>query len=113
MSCGALVGANYIGALAYYVSERNEEAIELTPPIIPPQDLVDTQRKIVQLVAEKALNQTLIANKLVMSPQNVSYNCDKLEKYGYLSITADTRDRRTKNISITPMGKMALKAFKR
>ena len=113
MTCGALVGANYIGAQAYYVSERNEEAIELTLPIIPPQNLVPTQRKIVQLVAEKTWNQTRIAEKLALSPQTVSYNCDKLEKYGYLSITPDTRDKRKKDISITPMGKMALKSFRK
>ena len=112
MSCGALVGANYIGALTYYVSIDDEKAIELNPPLVPPSDLVEKQQKIVQLVTKKDMYQSHIAEKLNISVQLVSYNCKRLKKYGYIEIIQDPKDRRATLIHITPMGKMALRAFR-
>lgn len=111
MSCGAMVGANYIGALSYYVSKEKEEAIELTPPLVPPAELVESQRKIVTEVAKKELYQTQIANRLEVSAQIVSYNCKQLKKFGYVDMIQDSKDRRATIIQLTPMGKMALRAF--
>jgi len=111
MSCGAMVGANYIGAVTYYVSIADEKAIELTPPLVPPGELAEKQKKIVALVAKNDLHQTQIAMKLNISVQLVSYNCKRLMDYGYLDIVQDTSDRRATVITITPMGKMALSAF--
>ena len=111
MSCGAMVGANYIGAITYYVSIEDEKAIELNPPLVPPSDLVVMQKQIVSLVAKMDLNQTQIAEKLNSSVQRVSYNCKRLQKYGYLDIKQDRSDGRATQIGITPMGKMALSAF--
>ena len=111
MSCGAMVGANYIGAVTYYVKIEDEKAIELNPPLVPPSSLVDMQKKIVGFIAKKKSHQTRIAANLNCSVQRVSYNCKKLKDYGYVGITQDPSDRRATIIEITPMGKMALRAF--
>jgi len=111
MSCAALVGANYIGAIAYYVREDDETSIELTPPKIPPQDLTVIQRKIVKAADKRPLTQTQIHNTLNISVQKVNYNCKSLERYGYLSIMAHESDGRATLIRLTPLGKVALRAF--
>jgi len=111
MSCGAMVGANYIGAQSYYVSKEKEEAIELTPPLVPPTKLVENQKRIVREVLKKDLHQTQIAHRLNVSVQRVSHNCKQLQKFGYIDIIQDKKDRRATIIQLTPMGKMALRAF--
>ena len=111
MSCAALVGANYIGAIAYYVREDDEKSIELTPPKIPPQDLTVIQRKIVKAADKRPLTQTQIHNTLNISIQKVNYNCKSLEGYGYLNIMAHESDGRATLIHLTPLGKVALRAF--
>jgi len=113
MSCAALVGANYIGATAYYVKGEDGQSIELSPPKIPPESLTELQQKIVKLLDgfEEGMMQTKIGQELGTNAQKINYNCKSLQRSGYLEIGSDKDDGRATRIRLTPMGKMALRAL--